>query len=161
MAYLTFAEFRDETSMPADHVDELMLVSPNWLPRQLEKVSGWLDSRLRKRYAAPFGTPAPEAVKDWLTRIVTHLCYLRRGFNPTDLQAADIVEEAKTAKAEVQEAADAVNGLFDLPLRADTTASGITKPAPLAYTEASPYVWTTRQRSRGRADDERGSGSGG
>lgn len=159
-AYLTPEQFRDETVMPAHKVDEIMLVSPNWLPRQLTKVSGWIDTRLRKRYAAPFVAPYPEAVIGWLTSIVTHLCYLRLGFDPNDAQAADVVAEATTAKAEVLEAADSEKGLFDLPLRADTTTTGIAKQGPQAYVEASPYVWANRQRSRARSDDERGGGSG-
>lgn len=159
-SYLSVEEFRDETIMPAHEVDQINIESPNWLARQLEKKSGWIDSRLRKRYAAPFVAPYPEAVKDWLTRIVTHLCYLRRGVDPTDAQAADVKSDRDLAEAEVAEAAESEKGLFDLPLLA-TTASAVTKQGPRTYAESSPYVWTTRQRNRGRSDDQRGGGSGG
>jgi hypothetical protein len=160
MPYLSVEEFRDETIMPAHQVDEIALDAPNWLPRQLVKKSAWIDSQLRKRYAAPFAAPYPEAVKDWLTRIVTHLCYLRRGVDPTDAQAAEIVDDRKAAELEIQQAADAENGLFDLPLRQDTAVSGV-KAAPRVYVEASPYAWTNRQRNRARSDDQRGGGSSG
>src|SRR5688572_174189 len=106
MPYLTTAEFLDETTAPAALIAEISMQSPNWLARQLEKKSGWIDARLRKRYAAPFAVPYPEAVKDWLTRIVTHLCYLRRGYDPSDPQAAEIAAERTSAEAEVVEAAE-------------------------------------------------------
>jgi hypothetical protein len=156
MPYLSVEEFRDETVMPAHQVDELNQAAPRFLERQLEKKSAWLDARLRKRYAAPFAAPYPETVKDWLTRIVTHLCYLRLGTDPTDAQAADIADDRKTAEAEVLEAAESEKGLFDLPLRQDTNASGIAKQGPQGAAHASPYAWTGDQRRRGRGDDERG-----
>jgi hypothetical protein len=157
--YLTATEFRNETIMPAEHVDEINLIAPLWLGRQLLRVSGWIDSKLRKRYAAPFASPYPETVRDWLTRIVTHLCYLRRGVDPTDAQATEIKDSHDTAKAEIDEAANGELGLFDLPLRSDTTATGISKGGPLGYSEASPYVGFTAQRTTARNEDERGGGS--
>jgi hypothetical protein len=161
MPYLSVEEFRDETIMPAAQVDEINMVAPNWLGRQLVKKSAWIDAQLRKRYAAPFASPYPEAVKDWLARIVTHLCYLRLGTNPTDEQASEIKADRTSAEAEIAQAADSEKGLFDLPLRQDTTASGISKQGPKSYTEASPYAGMTVQRNRARGDDQRGRGSGG
>lgn len=155
MPYLSVEEFRDETIMPAAQVDEINLIAPKWLERQLVKKSAWLDARLSKRYAAPFAAPYPEAVKDWLARIVTHLCYLRLGTNPTDEQAGDIKADRDQAEKEVAEAADSEKGLFDLPLRQDTTASGIAKQGPQASAQASPYAWMGGQRRTGRTDDER------
>ncbi len=160
-SYLSVEEFRDETIMPAYRVDEINISSPNWLGRQLVKKSAWLDAQLRKRYAAPFAQPYPEVVKDWLARIVTHLCYLRGGVDQTDQQFQDVADDRKAAELEVQAAADAEKGLYDLPLRQDTTASGISKQSPRLYVEASPYAFMRDQRVRGRGDDDRGRGSGG
>jgi hypothetical protein len=64
------------------------------------------------------------------------------------------VQKAKDdALAWLKEAADAKDGLIDLPLRADTTASGISRGGPLAYTETSPYAWTDVQAETGRSED--------
>jgi hypothetical protein len=88
----------------------------------------------------------PEIVLSWLVRISTLDAYLRRGFDPSSRQDAEIVKAAEAARAEVKEAADAQDGLWDLPLRQDAPGtSGITAGGPLGYAEASPYDWTDRQ----------------
>jgi len=59
-------------------------------------------------------------------------------------------EQHDIAVAELKEAADSKDGLFDLPLRADTTATGVSKGGPRGYSEASPYTNLDRQRARRR-----------
>lgn len=148
-AYLTLAEFKALSLIPATHVDELEVQEPGWVLAQLDSKSRWIDARLRKRYAAPFVVaPVPQQVLEWLTRIVTWRCYLKKGVDPTDAQVADIVEDGKAAEREVAEAASSVVALFDLPLRQDQPGTGIVKGGPLSSSEASPYTWTTRQRER-------------
>jgi hypothetical protein len=160
-AYLDLAGFKAETTMPVEHVDELVATSPGWIDRQLERVSRLIDSRLAKRYAVPFGSPAPDAVKGWLADIVALRCYLRRGVDPADLQMAEVKADHDRALAELLEAANAETGLFDLPLLASTTASGISRGGPQGYSEQSPYVWTDQQSDVGRAEDRARRGSGG
>lgn len=106
----------------------------------------YLESRLFKRYQTPFAAPAPEAAKQWLCDLVVERMYTRRGGNPdTDLLDA-VTRAADTARAELKEAADAKDGLFDLPLRqADPNVSGISRGGPLGYSEASPYDWPDAQ----------------
>lgn len=160
MAYLTVAQFRVESLMPGAQVDQLEALEPGFLEARLQRRSGNIDARLRKRYAAPFESPVPDKVVEWLVALVNRDAYLKLGVDPLDAQMADILAGAKTAEDELKEAADSVDGLFDLPLRADTTATGISKGGPLGYSETSPYVWKDRQGARGRSEDERGSGSG-
>lgn len=157
--YLDVAGFKNLTVMPSGDVDVLETVAPGFLGAKLEAKSRWLDSRLTKRYAAPFASPYPEAVKDWLARIVTLQAFLRRGVDPNDQQFAEIKADAEKAEQEVLEAATAETGLFELPPRADTTATGVTKGGPLGYSEASPYVWTDRQRRAATDEDANGEGS--
>lgn len=155
-SYLTLAEFKTRTLMPASSVDAIELVSAGWILIQLDEASAWIDSRLRKRYAAPFESPYPVAVLSWLTRIVTVRCFLKHGVPPTDEQFQAIQKDADDARAEVLEAANGDDGLFDLPLRSDTTSTGVSKGGPLGYSERSPYVSGDIKRRVGRQEDSNG-----
>jgi hypothetical protein len=136
--------FKARTIMPATDVDAIDDAEDGWIDQQLVDGSAWLLSRLDKRYG-PFVAPYPIAVLRWLTVLVTVRCYFKRGVNPSDGIFELIKEEAAEAKAEVKEAADGDGGLFELPLRANTTAEGITQGGPFSYSEASPYDWVDRQ----------------
>ncbi len=109
----------------------------------------------------PFLAPVPEAVLEWLTKIVTFELYLKRGVDPSDSSIAFVKEQydgPTGALTELKEAADAQAGLFDLPLNDTRDTSARTKAGPLVYAEASPYVSFDIQRADGRDDDANGSG---
>jgi hypothetical protein len=108
--------------------------------------------RLRKRYAVPFASPVPVIAISWLTHITTVDAFQKRGWNPSDAESKQILDAATEAFAEIKEAADSETGLFDLPLREDTTESGIVHGGPQVYSEASPYDWldTQAEAVRGR-----------
>lgn len=117
----------------------------------------WLDSRLKKRYAAPFAAmpDTPPVVIGWLTRILDAELYYKRGISAKDEQWPEILQRAKDAKAEVKEAADSEKGLFELPLNA--TAPGetsVSRGGPLGYTEQSPYSWSVVQRDAARDEQQ-------
>ena len=158
-SYLTTAEFKTRTIADGTLVDAIEDVDAGWTLIQLEEASAWIDSRLRKRYAAPFSTPYPVQVLSWLTRLVTVRCYLKRGVDATDEQFLSVQQDAADAKAEILDASNGDAGLFDLPLRSDTTATGISKGGPFGYSEQSPYVWASMQRSTGRSEDSNGRGT--
>lgn len=153
VAYHDLASFQLASLMPASFIDEIELRTPGWIDNRLLIGSAYLNSRLLKRYDAPFAAPYPIAVCDWLAKIVTMECWLKRGVASTDEEFQEYKLQATTAIAEIREAADAKDGLFDLPLRADTDASAITQGFPRAYSEQSPYVWADIQRAAGRAED--------
>lgn len=156
MAYLTLEEFGLLSVFAG--VATLEAEVPGFIEAQLEAVSADIDSRLRKRYAVPFGSPAPHTIRRWLSRLVARECYLRRGIDPTDPQWTSIEAAATKAEEEIKEAADAENGLFDLPLLSTSNASAVMKPGVISYIETSPYVWRDRQVRDGRDDDARGEG---
>lgn len=158
-AYLTLERFKTCTVMPSSFVDLIEAVSPGWTLAQLELESRRLDGRLGKRYAVPFAAPVPPIVEGWITKIVTVSAYLKRGFDPTDPQGQMYVGDRDVALAEIKEAADAETGLFDLPLRADLTASGIARGYPKAYSEQSPYAGFDQQSQIGHNEDQNGGGS--
>ena len=65
----------------------------------------------------------------------------------------DAKAERDAALAEIKEAADSEQGLFDLPTNDVVGDSAIGHAGPLAYTEASPYVSADRQEREGRLED--------
>lgn len=140
--------FAVRSAMPIEDVRELERCEPGFVQAALNDTYDWICARLAKRYATPFGAPAPGIVVRWNVLLTTPLCYGKRGTN-TELYEK-FEGQALEAKAEVREAADAKDGLFDLPLRADSEVTGIVKGAPLAYHERSPYEWMGRQSERWR-----------
>jgi hypothetical protein len=158
-AYLDLDAFKARSDMPATDVDTLDARETGFFDAALEDQSRWIDSRLSKRYAVPFLAPYPRAVMRWLARLVTVDAYLKRGVDPNDLQFAITTAKAEEAKAEIKEAADEQNGLFELPLL-EGGATAATRGGPLGYSEASPYVWTDRQGATGSSEDASGTGSG-
>jgi hypothetical protein len=162
MAYLTVEEFKTIALIPASWVDELESMPGNsgFTAMQLDVGSDYIDSRLRKRYAAPFQVPVPGIIKQWLARLVTPDVLIKRGVNATDQQYEELVKKAVAADAQIMEAANSETGLFDLPLRNNTIASGILSGATRAYSEQSPYVWTDQQRATARHEDQSRRGSG-
>lgn len=158
-SYLTVDEFKLFAPLPPEWTTEIETLQAGWTLNRLTVESAWIDARLRKRYAAPFASPYPVAVQSWLARIVALQLLLRRGVTSQDEQFQEIKASHDSAREEIKEAADAAAGLFDLPLRADTTADGITKGGVRHYTEASPYVGLDREREIGRTEDGNGFGS--
>lgn len=159
--YLTLEEFKLRTRVPRPTVDLVEARDPGWIETQLDEAADFIDARLRKRYAAPFSTPYPKAVLRWLALIVSAAVYDKRGTEALDEQAQRYYDGEKEAKAEIAEAANAVDGLFELPLRANTSESGVSKGEPLGYSEQSPYVAFDLQAETGYAEDRAGRGSGG
>ena len=154
--YMSVADFRLRTVMPQGDVDQLEVIEPDFLQTMLNEQSAYLDARLRKRYAVPFTvTPLPAMVFAWLTALVTPLAYAKRGWNPSAEQdRVSIMDAVDTAKDEIKEAADSVDGLFDLPLiMAGAATSAITSGGPLGSSSASPYRWTDDQFTRGNDED--------
>jgi hypothetical protein len=147
MAYLTPLEWRTRTAMPSGDCASLETDEPGYVAARIELHGSKIDARLAKRYATPFATPVPPIVLGWVEALVTYDAYKKRGFNPSAMQDQTILDDAKTALEEIKEAADAKDGLFDLPLRADLPGqSGIDRGGPICYSESSPYEWTDRQR---------------
>lgn len=164
MAYLTDATYAARSLLPAAWLTQLAAAhpvtggDPTYITRQLVVVESTINAQLNKRYAVPFENP-PEIVLGWMVALVDWRLLIARGFDGT---ANDVVEGFSAlntqAREEIALAANARDGLFDLPLAQDSTASGITKGGPAGYREASPFVSLHRQSVAGRCDDYRGTG---
>ena len=143
-------DFRTRTFMPDEDVDLLWTARPGYIEAALRGATADIYSRLRKRYQVPFN-PEPEIVVSWKAKIVTPEAYRARGFNPSDTTLEAAEKDRDRVYEQIKEAADAKDGLFDLPL-AEGQGEGISKGGPLGYSEASPYDWTDAQSEalRGR-----------
>ena len=160
MAYLTLAEFKLRTAAPGQAVDDIEAVQSGWCSAQIVMVGAWVDARLAKRYAVPFASPVPEIVLQWVADIVTDRLLQRRGRDPMDADMASVKEAAERARAEIAEAANSENGLFELPLRQDLANSrAVVYGGTRVYSEASPYVGYTLQGVRAREEDANGGGT--
>lgn len=158
--YLSDAEFRLLTLLPVNVIDEVETRTPGWLTQQLTTVSSRMDARLAKRYAAPFAAPYPTVAQEWLAHIVSWRCYLKRGVNSLDSEAAEYKAQHDQALKEIEEAANSETGLFELPLlQSAPEGTGVVRGGPFSYTEASPYVWTDVQAEAGRNEDGQGGGT--
>jgi hypothetical protein len=155
VAYLTVDEFKNLAICPSSYVDDIEVDQPGWVLAQLTYWSSYIDSRLAKRYATPFDSDSPPiVVQGWLTRLVTPRIYMKRGIDNTDGQIQSVQDDATAAMSEIAEAANSKDGLYELPLRQDAPGGqGISRGAPLAYTETSPYVWMDHQECTGRSED--------
>lgn len=158
--YLDLATYKGLSLLRSAEIDRVDAEEPAFFAATFTAESAFIDSRLAKRYAAPFITPYPIAVQRWLARIVDGVAVFKAGFKPEDPTALKIDEREKDARAELKEAADSKDGLFDLPLRADTNDSGIAAPRPLGYSEHSPYVAFDVQADLARCEDANGVGTG-
>lgn len=153
--WLDVDTFSLRTVMPSEDVDRLESRYPGFLTAQLAAEQAWIEDRLRKRYAVPFAPTVPETIRRWLSDLVTLAAYQRRGWNPAGAENQLIIDAATRARDEVKEAANAQEGLFELPLRTeDPGTTGATVGGPLATADASPYRWTTQQRDDAASEDQ-------
>lgn len=149
MAYLTRDQYLGSSRLPRNVLERIAVVgsSVDWLSEQLEIESSFIDSRLRKRYAVPFASPTPKVVCGWLVALVDRLAYLKTGFNPANEDVESYKALAEAAYNQIEEAAKLSEGAYDLPLRQDTTASGL-KRTISGTTEASPLIGARNRRTR-------------
>lgn len=157
-AYVTTTDFALRTLLPQVVLDDIESSTPGWLAAQITLMSEHIDSRLRKRYQAPFDAPYPSTVVNWVIAIISYRAYLKRGVSSVDEQFSEYKAQHDLALEELKEAANSEEGLFELPLLA-TSASAVSKGYPRSYTEQSPYVGFDKQAETGRDEDAAGDGS--
>lgn len=160
-AYLTLDEFKALAPLPAEYIDAVEVCSAGYTELQLSYESAYIDSLLSKRYAVPFDPtkPYPLILKRWLSALVSLQIWLRRGLDATQQDAEIYIEAAKQARLDLTAAANAQDGLFELPLRGDLPGIGTVRPKPTSYSETSPFLSQRIQATRGREEDANGHGT--
>lgn len=145
--YCSIQELKLLGTMPAADIDALESAYPGMVQATIDAVSGQFDSRLAKRYAAPFASPYPQALVFNVVRLVAYRLWMKRGFNPNGIMDQALAKDAEQAEAWLKEAADSKDGLVELPSRQTALGtSAVSAGGPLGYSEHSPYTWTTLQR---------------
>lgn len=100
----------------------------------------------------------PDVILKWLTQLVTFDVLERHGADANDPFVQRRQADADAAKADVLEAANSRDGLWDLPVD-DDQGSAITTGGPRFYSETSPYVGQDLLEERGRCEDLQGRGT--
>lgn len=142
--YLTFETWKARSRLSSADCDDIYAREPTKVTTFLADTTEWINGRLRKRYNEAL-LPTHATILRWCRDIVDLEVFILRGGNPSSMQDSLYKEHHDTAKSEIKEAADAQNGLFDLPLKQDVTSTGVALGGPLGYSEASSYTWTDVQ----------------
>lgn len=164
--YLTTAEFRALSLMPAHDIDQVVVQNPvpeelglDFVQIQLDSCSSWVADQLRKRYEVEkFAVPYSLTLQRWVSKIVTNDLWLKLGNNPLQADALQYAAQAAQATTEIASAANGQTSLWDLPLRA-TDVSGAVKGGIRFHSETSPYVSMRRAAQRARTEDYLGDGT--
>jgi len=158
-AYLSKAEYSAQTWISDSWLVDAEARKAGVIDMVLAMESARIDSNLVKRYAIPFGSPAPFVVQRWLIQLVNVQIMLVIGVDQTDMMYQVIQGQYDTALKELDLAANGEAGHFELPLKATDAKGGVVKGTPRSYTEHSPYVGWDDQGCRGRAEDRRRKGT--
>jgi hypothetical protein len=145
-SYLTLAAYRSITTLDGSIVD-LCAAKGKDVQRWLDLESAHIRSRLVKRYAIDWtevtNQPVPDKIIQWLILLVDIPVCKCTGATPEGRVDDWAREDQARVNDELKEAADAENGLFELPLR-ETGASAIHIGVPHVVERLTPAgYWDT------------------
>ena len=154
MAYLTYFELKSgSTGVKPIEWDQLMAEIDVQLevaegtnarfPVWLDEVESEINDTLRKRYAIPFASPPPNAVKAWCRALLVEKYAIERVIpGSTETQDAGVYGQAKLARDAMQRAANANEPAHpELPLRADLpSSSGVTLGGTFVHEDTSAHA---------------------
>lgn len=148
--YVTLAELKEGSEFDPIEWDELNTRRPATVTAWLTLTAALINDPLRLRYAVPFEAPYPTTVKAWQI-VLMDAKFLRHRRTPgaESTDDSDISTEAKAVTESIAAAADQDRPAHpELPLRSDTSASGVTKGGPMMASFATPYEWFDEQARR-------------
>lgn len=147
-SYLALATYKQRTTLDTSLVTlcENKGKDVTWW---LEAASAEINMRLVKRYAVDFSSPGPvpDAIIKWLIRLVNVDVMECTGAIPEGRVDSWADEARKQVYAECEKAADAENGMFELPLK-NTDALGssaVNKGGPLCESFNTIHGWFDAQ----------------
>ncbi len=141
-SYLALVSYRSKTTIDGSLVD-LCVNKGKDVTWWLEAASAEINMRLVKRYAVDFSSPGPvpDAIVKWLIRLVNVDVWECAGGLPEGRIDGWADESRKQVYAECEKAADAENGLFEVPLKNTDPLgnSAINKGAPIVRSYLTPH----------------------
>lgn len=139
-------------SVPSAVLAEFEAANSGRIDAMATAISRLMDSYLFKRYATPFKDPVPEVVKFHGTQIMSHQLRVIIGFDPGSAQDEQIVKARDAAFAWLEHAANARDGLVELPLREPEPGkgdvSGVSRRKARAFSYPTAMGWHRGQRDR-------------
>lgn len=150
-SYLTIAAYRSKTTVDESLID-LCLTKGKDVQWWLDGASEEINARLAKRYAVDFNAPGPVplVILRWLIRLVNIDVWECAGGLPEGREDGWADAARKQVYDDLEKAADAENGLYELPLR-NTDALGssaVNKGAPFVHEDATAYYAFARIAGR-------------
>ena len=142
-------------NLTSKQVDEIEREMPGRILTRATGAQGEIDGRLRKRaanlpqYPIPFPEPVPPKVLEWMGWLLTPVLYELSGLQMTDEMQQRIERRSDRAYEQIKEAADAVDGLYDLPFSADSQESMIAEPATLFRSDPNCFAFKHRAPAGG------------
>ena len=140
--YLALASYRSKTTIDGSLVD-LCVAKGKDVAWWLESASAQINTRLAKRYAVDFASPGPvpDQIIFWLIRLVNIDVWECAGGLPEGREDGWADAARKQVYEEIKEAADAENGLYELPLRNTDTLgnSAVNKGAPFVHEDMTVH----------------------
>ena len=140
--YLALATYKQRTTIDASIVT-LCENKGKDVAWWLESASAQINTRLAKRYAVDFASPGPvpDQIIFWLIRLVNIDVWECAGGLPEGREDGWADAARKQVYEEIKEAADAENGLYELPLRNTDPlgASAINKGGPMVVSFNTIY----------------------
>ena len=150
--YFDVDYLRTMGSVPDSVLTDFDEANPGRLLAIIESISRLMDSYLFKRYATPFQDPVPEIVKFHGAQIMSHQLRLIIGFDPGSRQDEEIVNARNAAFTWLEQAANARDGLVELPLREPEAGkqdvSGVGRKKVRAFSYLSAIDWHRAQKDR-------------
>ena len=140
--YLALATYKQRTTIDASVVQlcENKGKDVSWW---LESASAQINTRLAKRYAVDFASPGPvpDQIIFWLIRLVNIDVWECAGGLPEGREDGWADAARKQVYEELKEAADAENGMYELPLRSTDTLgnSAINKGGPFVHEDVTVH----------------------
>lgn len=145
MADLSFVDLDEYCELPRAYIAE---AGQAFVNRQISLLRGSIYNRLRRLYSIDSMVQSePDIIKLWIAALVVLKIYRKRGIDPTDLQFQEFKEQAAFIEQQIDAAANAESGLYDLPLL-NSNESAKRKIKVLSSNQADPGAWKRVQQDR-------------
>jgi hypothetical protein len=146
VSYLDVQRYRTLSELPKGRIDAYEARNEGVIVAKLEQNSRKVEDRLRHKYTIPF----PErniTIQGWIVALTDPWLLGQIGYDAqeNDPLPGRIEKLEEKAEAELTAATDPASNQWNLPRTDGKDPTAISKGAPNAYSENSPYTWIRRQ----------------